>query len=87
MIKGINHQIIELCDTSNLYYEKAWLMVKPEYANLQQHLLEKEARKLLKEIDAPSTMKARRTLPYRISRLLLSTGVGVALTLIFQSIF
>ena len=46
MIKGINRQIIELETTSSTYYEKAWLVIKPEYANMQQQLLEKEAKKI-----------------------------------------
>lgn len=87
MIKGINHQIIEISQTPSAYYEKAWLVVRPEYANLQQHLLEKEARKLLKELDAPSSMKAKRNFGFHLLRITLSACAGVIATLIVQALF
>ena len=31
MIRGINKQIIEVLDTGNTYYEKAYLIIKPEF--------------------------------------------------------
>ena len=30
MIKGINRSIIEVLDTGSVYYERAWLVIKPE---------------------------------------------------------
>ena len=39
MIKGINRQIIEINQTGSLYYEKALLIVKPEFSSAQQQLL------------------------------------------------
>ena len=45
MIKGINHTMIELNDTENEYYERAILIVKPEYASVQRAILEDEAKK------------------------------------------
>lgn len=87
MIKGINRQIIELSQTPSTYYEKAWLIVKPEYANLHEHLLEKEAKKLLKELDAPSSMKTKHNLGFWAWRLGLSALSGAAVTLILHSVF
>lgn len=87
MIKGINRQIIEINDTSSTYYEKAWLMVRPEYANLHQSLLEKEAKKLLKDMDAPSSMKTKRTLRAFIPRFILFAVIGAGITLLTQSLF
>jgi hypothetical protein len=87
MIKGINRQIIEINDTSSTYYEKAWLMVRPEYANLHQSLLEKEAKKLLKDMDAPSSMKTKRNLRAFIPRFILFAVIGAGITLLTQSLF
>lgn len=84
MIKGINRQIIELSDTPSAYYEKAWLIVRPEYANLQQHLLEKEAKKILKELDAPSAMKAKKNFGFWFWRLGLSALGGAAVALVLN---
>lgn len=44
MIKGINHQIIEITQTENKYYERALLVLKPEYAAASAELLETEAK-------------------------------------------
>ena len=59
MIKGINHSIIEINDTDNEYYERAILVIKPEYASAQRSILENEAKRMLRELDAPSVMKSR----------------------------
>ena len=62
MIKGINHSMIELNETGNEYYERAILFVRPEYASAQRAVLEDEARKMLKRLDAPSAIRSRRGL-------------------------
>ncbi len=80
MIKGVNKQIIELTDTGNLYYEKAWLVVKPEYTAAQEQLLLSEARKILKGAGLPSTMKPKRSAKYLILPTIIASlvGAGVA---------
>jgi len=60
VIKGINHSMIELNETGNEYYERAILIIKPEYASLQRALLEREARKMLRNMDAPAVIKNRK---------------------------
>lgn len=57
MIKGINRSIIEVLDTGSLYYERALLVIKPEYACAQRDVLEKEAKKLLENMGEPSSLK------------------------------
>lgn len=47
MIKGVNRQIIEITDVSSDYYERALLIVKPEFSELNKKELEKEAKKVL----------------------------------------
>lgn len=42
MIKGINRAIIEVTDTGNIYYERALLVLRPEYTDVQRGLLEKK---------------------------------------------
>ena len=74
MIKGVNRQIIEINNTGSLYYEKALLIVKPEFASAQQQLLEREAMKLMRTMDAPSSYK-------RKSRLVLKAAFALACAL------
>ena len=38
MIKGINRQVIEIMDTGNLYYERALLVVRPEFASTIENI-------------------------------------------------
>lgn len=62
MIKGIHHSMIELADTGNEYYERAILIVKPAYASAQRTVLEQEARRMLRHLDAPSAFRRRKFL-------------------------
>ena len=60
MVRGVSRQIIEVPDTGNIYYEKAYLVVKPEFSDAERTLLEKEAKRVLRSMDAPSGMKTKR---------------------------
>ncbi len=87
MIKGINKQVIEINNTGNPYYEKAWLIVKPEYAYLHHSVLEREAQKLLKDTDKPSCMKIRRNFGFWALRLGASALMGAAVCVLAQALF
>lgn len=87
MIKGINRQVIEISETGSIYYERAWLMVKPAYAQMHSSILEKEARSFLKDIDAPSSMKSKRNRAFWVIRMGLSAAIGAALCFLGQMIF
>ena len=76
MIKGINRQMIEVNQTGSIYYEKAFLIVKPEFSSAQQQILEEEALRLLKKMDAPSAFKRRRVIAMRVAFALLSAVCG-----------
>ena len=78
MIKGINHKIIEITDTESIYYQRAWLMVRPEYEEVEETVLRKEAKKLLSQVGTPSSFKGKRTFWYWALRLIPSAIAGVA---------
>jgi hypothetical protein len=80
VIKGVNRHVIEVTETENEYYERALLVVKPEYASVERELLEKEARKVLKELGAPSAIRRRNRFLYWAVRLTPAAvaGAGVA---------
>lgn len=69
MIKGINHKVIEVTDTDNIYYGKAYLLVRPEYEEVEEAVLRKEAKKLLSQVGTPSSIKGKRTFWYWFLRL------------------
>lgn len=83
MIKGINRSIIEVNDTGNVYYERAILVIKPEYASVQRDILENEAKKILAEMGAPSSLKHGKSKAKKIALLISSALVGALITAMF----
>lgn len=82
MIKGVNRTIIEVTDTGNVYYERALLVLKPEYASMHRSLLEKEAKKMLMSMKAPSSIKKSHAVGYWFVRLGAAALAGAFLTYI-----
>lgn len=80
VIKGVSRQIIEISDPNSIYYERAWFVVRPEYAKIQQNVLEKEARSLLKDISKPSCMGVKRNFGFWAVRLGLSAILGAGIS-------
>lgn len=86
MIKGISHQIIEVTDTENRYYERALLVLRPEFASISREILEREAKKMLKNMDTHSSAKPK---SIRLQRVLLSCAflaIGSLLTATIYSL-
>lgn len=76
MLRGINRQVLEITETNNMYYEKALLVIRPEYTGAQRHILEKEARIMLKRMYPPSAIKGRQKVWYWFLRLGLASIAG-----------
>lgn len=51
LLRGVNRQIIEINETDDIYFEKAVLYVRPEYADGQTAELQESARDFLKNLD------------------------------------
>ncbi len=86
MIKGVNRQIIEVTDINNSYFERAWLVIKPQYMNCGASSIENEADKYLKNLKPPYTLRNGRTLIMKLIRLLSAALVGSLVTaLLFQA--
>lgn len=86
MIKGINHQVIEVTDTDNRYYERALLVVRPEYTSMQRELLEKEAKKLLRQMGMVSTVKSKKLIFYKSLRFIASLSIGALITMLIYAL-
>ena len=83
MIKAISRQILEVSDTGNTYFEKAWLMINPQYMNAGDGQLEEEAEGYLCALDAPGAVKARGSTLRRVFRFLASAACGGLATALF----
>ena len=57
MIKGINRQIIEIGETGNIYFERAFLFVRPGVEQVDDHRLKTEARKMIGSFSKPPKIK------------------------------
>lgn len=60
MIKAVSRQILEVNYTENKYFEKAWLVVKPEYSCIGAAAIENEAHSYLTAIRPPYNLKHKR---------------------------
>ena len=83
MIKGVNNYVIEVSNTGSKYYDKAILFIKPEYTDIQKDTLEKEAKKLIRNLDTFSSIKVRRKNMYWIILTLLSSVLGCIGLIVF----
>ena len=79
MIKGISRQIIEIDRTENNYFEKAWLVIKPEYLNVGAAKLEKEAESYLKSIRPPYSIRSSKHWHNHLSNIG-SAAIGAVIT-------
>ena len=68
MIKGINRQIIEIGETGNLYFERAFLFVRPGVEEADDHRLKTEARKMLEKLTKPPKPKGIKRKGKRIGK-------------------
>ena len=87
MIKGVNRQIIEVTDTGSVYYERALLVVRPEYTSAQRTALEREAKRMLKGMKAPSSIKRSHAVAFWLLRIGLTAAASCILTLLIYNGF
>lgn len=81
MIKGVNRQIIEVTQTENMYFERALLVIKPEYTNVGANQLDFEAEKYLRNLKPPYSLRSNHSLTYWLVRLVPAAMLGSILTL------
>ena len=82
MIKGVNRQIIEVADTGSEYFERAMLFISPGFSETERHVLEREAKKMLRKMEGPSKMRMRRKYWYLVPRMAASAVVGAAVAVL-----
>ncbi len=99
MIKGVNKQFIEVSDTGSRYFERALLVVRPEFTSLPYESLKGEAKRTLDKMGEPekvrrenaknqnraAAMKRRRLL--RLLYTLLICAVGITIGIIISKAF
>ena len=58
MLKGVNRQVIEISDTGSRYFERAILIVRPEFLGEQPRRLQNDANRVVASFGRPPSLNA-----------------------------
>lgn len=88
MLKGVSRQIVEITQTENPYFERVFLVVRPNCREVPSAQLDKAAHRFLQQQTPHSGLKRARQKQawQRLGFLLTGGGVGALLTLIVHSL-
>lgn len=77
MIKGVNHQVVEVSDTACEYFERIIFFVKPEYSFVSEGKIRERAGQIAKATTLPPpTRIARKRRIVNILKIGISAVVG-----------
>jgi len=79
MVKGVNKNVIEICDTGNDYFERVILFVRPgNAANCDSDALRLQADQFLTGLKVRSWWRPRRKTFFAAIRMLSAAALGAA---------
>ncbi|MPN34024.1 hypothetical protein SDC9_181516 [bioreactor metagenome] len=87
MIKGINHQVVEITKPSCDYFEKVLFFVKPECVCVSEGKLRDRANYIANNTGRPPVMKAKKKTLRKVLTPLFWFGLGIAATALITKIF
>lgn len=77
LIKGVHHQIIEIRQTDDTYFDRALLFVRPEYAARPSEQLQEEGRRFLTQTDSFTQLRHNRAMCwFKRCALMLASAIG-----------
>lgn len=82
LIKGVNHQVVEVTKPTCEYFERVIFFVKPEFSQVSEGTLRERAGKIAGETGAPPPTKLKRSRLILAARLVGSAIAGAAVALI-----
>lgn len=82
MIKGVNHQVVEVTKPTCEYFERVIFFVKPEFSQVSEGTLRERAGKIASETGAPPPTKLKRSKLILAAKLVASAIVGATVALI-----
>lgn len=85
MVKGVNRQVLEICETGSPYFERAFFFVKPEFADTDEKKLRAAAERVLPSADKIPKTKAKhikKLYYWLLGALASAAGVGTAVVLL-----
>lgn len=78
MIKGVNHQVVEITKPACEYFEKVLFFVKPEYSSLSESKIREKANTLVQNTGSPPAIRRRRKRVYSVFSPIVWAGIGAA---------
>ena len=88
MLKGVNHQVVEITKPTCEYFERVIFFVKPEFSAVSEGTLRERADEIAGKAGSPPPTRLRRDKIAAISRLVGAALAGAAVaTLILKLLF
>ncbi|MBQ7596251.1 MAG: hypothetical protein IJU45_06270 [Clostridia bacterium] len=84
MIKGVNHQIVEITRPECKYFERVIFFVKPEFSSVSEGTLRERAGKIAGEAGCPPPTKIRKQRIFLAGKLAAAAILGAAVTIIIN---
>lgn len=83
MLKGINHQMIELCTADSPYFERAFFVLRPDCADRDISHMQEEARRMLTAAGGYTALDRNRRRARRIRLLWGTAGAAIGALISF----
>ena len=77
MIKGVNHQVVEVSETDCDYFERILFFVKPEYASVSEGKIRERAGIIAGRTDKAPPTRIKRSRKTEALRIILSVFTGL----------
>jgi hypothetical protein len=87
LIKGVNHQVVEVTKPTCEYFERVIFFVKPEFSQISEGTLKERAGEIAGETGAPPPTKLRRNKLLMILKFVGAALGGAAAALIVSRLF
>ncbi len=87
MLKGVNHQVVEVTKPSCEYFERVIFFVKPEFSAVSEGTLRERASTIAGDAGAPPPSKVKKSRALQVTRLICAAIVGAAVTILVSRFF
>lgn len=82
MIKGVNHQVVEVSETDCDYFERILFFVKPEYAGVSEGKIRERAGIIAGRTDKAPPTRIKRSRTTEILKIVLSVLTGLTVGIV-----
>lgn len=87
MIKGVNHQVVEVSKPACEYFEKVLFFVKPEYASVSSAKISEKANSIAVNTGSPPRTRKGRKRVYSVFSPIIWAAMGAAVSAIVIKCF